>query len=91
MFLKMQNMFFWERLRIFRGKKTFFLKSGIDTFLPNLACFLPLRQRFFMAMGWNRCTAFPAMITRQLNQIWRNASEKNTYFFQYSIILKYAL
>ena len=44
---------FLGEIKNFPWEKNFFLKSGIDTFLPNLACFLPVRQRFFMAMGWN--------------------------------------
>ena len=56
MFLKMQNMFFWERLRIFRGKKNFLLKSGIDTFFTIFGLFLPVRVIFNGCFSVRKCS-----------------------------------
>ena len=66
----------WGEIKNFPWEKYFFPKSEIHTFLSNLACFLPVRQRFFLGKQRNLSRAFPAMITQRLHQIWCDAMGK---------------
>ena len=60
MFLKMQNIFFWERLRIFRGKKTFFWNLELTLFFTKFGLFLAIETAIFHGYGMESMHGIPS-------------------------------